>query len=199
MIGPDFFEFDAESWLTIDVDEATPEVRRVANFTDYSILTEQHAYAHQDRSFVDVAEVMGGEGRTTQVLVRRGYSSGDNFDCVVGCDLMRADEEQRLYDYIGRFKPKVLVMAPQCTGMAGWGRFNAVMNPEAHQRSAAISHHLGTICARCAILQYEGGRHYFLEQPKGFDLYKMPIYQYLAYVTRMIWCYMHMCSWTSID
>ena len=70
---------------------------------------------------------------------------------VVGCDLMRADEEQRLYDHIARYKPKVLVMAPQCTGMAGWGRFNAVMNPEAHRRSERISHHLGTICANCAI------------------------------------------------
>ena len=91
----------------------TPDVHRVANFTDYAVLMEQHSYAHQDRSFIEVAEIMGGEGRTTQVLVRRGYSRGENFDCVVGCELMRADEEQRLYDYIRRFKPKVLVMAPQ--------------------------------------------------------------------------------------
>ena len=119
-------------------------------------LWRQHAYAYQGQSFVDVAEIMGGEGRTTQVLVRRGYDGGENFDCVIGCDLMRADDEQRLYDYIDRYKPRVLVMAPQCTGMAGWGRFNAVMNPEAHRRSERISHHLGTICAKCAMMQKVG-------------------------------------------
>ena len=84
-------------------------------------------------------------------------------------------------------------MAPQCTGMAGWGRFNAMMNPEAHQRSVAVSHHLGTICAKCAILQANEGRHYFLEQPKGSDLLKLPIFQYLAYITGATWCYMDMC------
>ena len=136
---------------------------------------------------------MGGEGRTTQVLVRRGYEGGENFDCVIGCDLMRADDEKRLYDYIDRYKPRVLVMAPQCTGMAGWGRFNAVMNPEAHQRSQQISHHLGTICAKCAMMQKLGGRHYFLEQPKGSDLFKLPIFQQLAYITGATWCYMDMC------
>ena len=99
-------------WLSIGCDDEAPGAHRVANFTDYNILIEQHSYANQNRSFVDVAEIMGGEARTTQVLVRRGSSSGENFDCVVGCDLMRADEEQRLYDYIQRFKPKVLVMAP---------------------------------------------------------------------------------------
>ena len=119
------------------------------------MLMEQHAYANHGKSFVDVAEIMGGEGRTTQVLVRRGYSGGENFDCVIGCDLMRADDEQRLYDYIQRYKPKVLVMAPQCTGMAGWGRFNAVMNPDAHARSAAVSHHLGTTCANCAFMRFQ--------------------------------------------
>ena len=98
--------------------------------------------------YVDVAEIMGGEGRTTQVLIRRGFKAGMSFDCVVGCDLMRQDDEEALYDYIRRFKPKVLVMAPQCTGMAGWGSLNAVINPQAHQRSVRISHHLGNICAR---------------------------------------------------
>ena len=163
------------------------------SFADYAVLMEHHAYKHHGESYVDVAEVMGGEGRTTQVLIRRGYQGGRNFDCVIGCDLMREDDEKSLYAYVRRFKPKVLVMAPQCTGMAGWGRFNAVMNPEAHQRSARVSHYLGTICAQCAMMQKAEGRHYFLEQPKGSDLFKMPIYQQLAYVTQATWCYMDMC------
>ena len=89
-------------------------------------------------------------------------------------------------------------MAPQCTGMAGWGRFNAVVNPDAHRASARVSYHLGTICANCAITQLQEGRHYFMEQPKGSDLYKLPIFQQLAYLVGANdyngWCYMDMCT-----
>ena len=92
LTGLDFFYMDAESWLGIDYDDG--QVHRVDSFDAYSVLMEEHSYAYHGQSCVDVAETMGGEGRTTQVLVRRGYEGGENFDCVVGCDLMRADDEQ---------------------------------------------------------------------------------------------------------
>ena len=40
-------------------------------------------------------------------------------------DLTQEVHEQGLYEYIRRYKPKVLVMAPQCTGMAGWNGFGS--------------------------------------------------------------------------
>ena len=189
--GPDFFEFDGESWLGIAYDE--PDINHARTFEEYYCMVDQFTYAstRMDQDYVDVAEIMGGEGRTTQVLIRRGFKAGMNFDCVVGCDLMRKDDEEALYRYLDRYKPKVLVMAPQCTGMAGWGSLNAVINPEAHQRSVRISHHLGNICARCAKMQIDGGRHYFLEQPKGSDLFNLLSFRIL--LTHSTWCLMHMC------
>ena len=105
---------------------------------------------------------------------------------------MRKEDEMDLYDDVRRYKPKVLVMAPQCTGMAGWGRFNAVMNPIAHEASASVSRHLGEICAMCALKQVEEHRHYFCEQPRGSDLYQLPTFILLSN-TCAIWCYMDMC------
>ena len=126
------------------------------------------------------------------MLIRRGYKCGRNFDCVVGVDLMQKECELELYGYIRKYKPRVLVMAPQCTGMAGWGRYNALIQSETHMRNAEISQALGTICANCAIMQVLEGRHYFLEQPKGSDLLKLPIFQRLAHLCAN-WCYMVMC------
>ena len=52
------------------------------------MLLSAHSSANRGRSYVDVAEIMGGESRTTQVLIRRGYHGGENFDCVVGLSLI---------------------------------------------------------------------------------------------------------------
>ena len=144
---------------------------------------------------VDILEVMGGEARTTQVLVKRSYRAGFNFDCVVGFDLMRRDDETALYDYIRRTHPFIVVMAPQCTGLAGWGSFNAMMNPEAHQQSLKISLHLGAICAKCAVLQLEAQprRHFFAEQPADSVLYQQPEWVYVAHIRGVTWTYMEMC------
>ena len=90
-------------------------------------------------------------------------------------------------------------MAPQCIGMAGWGRRNLIAHPDSSvvQQSLRTSHHLGTICANCAFMQLSEGRHYFIEQPKGSDLYTLPIFQRLSYATGANdfekWCYMDMC------
>ena len=117
---------------------------------------------------------------------------------------MRNDEEQRLYEYIRHYKPKVLVMAPQCTGMAGWGRRNLLAHPDSAvvQQSFRTSHHLGTICANCAFMQLSEGRHYFIEQPKGSDLYKLPIFQRLSYMTGandFEKCAIWICVWLDCD
>ena len=106
---------------------------------------------------------------------------------------MRRDEEEALYRYAQTVKPFVLVMAPQCTGMAGWRRCSAKVNPGAHNQPVEASLTLGYVCAVCAILQMEGGRHLFLEQPRGSDLLQTEPYQYLARMPGVIWCYMHMC------
>ena len=170
-----------------------------ADFIDlYESMQVIHSYVvHKfgPASHVDILEVMGGEARTTQVMVRRNDRGGYNFYCVVGFDLMRADDEQCLYDYIRATKPFIVVMAPQCTGLAGWGNFNQMMNPEAHKRSVDISLHLGRICAHCAILQLEAQprRHFFAEQPADSAIYVQPEWVHIAHIPGVTWGYMNMC------
>ena len=113
-----------------------------------------------------------GEARTTQVMIRRHYRGGRNFGCVVGVDLMTSEGEQDLYDYLDKARPFVCVMAPQCTGLAGWANYNQKMALEAHRRSAAVSLHLGRVCGNCALMQLERKLHFFTEQPADSDLYQ---------------------------
>ncbi len=56
--------------------------------------------AWQGSPHIDVMEVMGGAARTTQVLIRRMYRGGRNFDAMVGVDLTDPDEEHELYRYV---------------------------------------------------------------------------------------------------
>ena len=99
---------------------------------------------------------------------------------VLGIDLMIKKHEIELYEYLYRMKPFVLVMAPQCTGMAGWGHLNKVLNKETHENNAAISRHLGRICARCAKIQLIANRHDFAEQLCGSELHQLPEWQEVA-------------------
>ena len=186
----DFNLSNVTSFLGVGVPDAIPVVDSFAAlFERQSILHDRNA----DKHYVDVAEVMGGEARTTSVMVRRNYLGGLNFDCVVGVDLMNPADEHDLYVYLRKSKPFVLVMAPQCTGMAGWGRLNAVVNPVTHAKSVSVSHHLGRICAHCAWIQWQGNRHWFTEQPKGSDLYQLEEWQIIARETNVTWCNVHMC------
>ena len=98
--------------------------------------------------FVDVAEIMGGEGRATQLLVRRHHIGGRISDAVMGVVLLQHDEEYDLYRYLKEKCPFVLVMAPQRAG------------------NVEVSFRLGRICARAALLQMNGGRHFLNELPR---------------------------------
>ena len=104
-------------------------------------------------SCIDVGEVMGGEGRTTRVLIRSHSRGGKNCDCIIGVDLMLKQHERELYFYLHRKKPFVLVMAPQCTGIAGWGHLNKILDDQFRGRDVSISRHFCRICARCAKIQ----------------------------------------------
>ena len=51
---------------------------------------------YNDKQFVDLMEVMGGEGRTTQCFVRRrfkkGLRVGRNMDLICNVDLLDPDD-----------------------------------------------------------------------------------------------------------
>ena len=96
-----------------------------------------------------------------------------------------------MFKYLDVDEPLVVVMSPQCTGLAGWGRFNAMMNPETHHRTLRTSYALGDVCARVATQQLETGRCYLNEQPQGSDLYRRPGWRAIREVS--VQCVMHQC------
>ena len=72
-------------------------------------------------------EIMGGEGRTTQVMIRRHFRTGKNFDAVVEIDLTHEDEVQEMMQYLNQIKPLVIVMSSRCTAGGGWSTANEVV------------------------------------------------------------------------
>eukprot|EP00972_Heterocapsa_arctica_P080108 11807757-Heterocapsa_arctica.AAC.1 len=65
----------------------------------------------------DVAEICGGSALTTQLIIRKSYRSGKNFDILVGIDLRDRREVARLWQYIQYSGPRVFIMAPPCRGL----------------------------------------------------------------------------------
>ena len=63
---------------------------------------------------VDVVEICGGNARTMQVMIRRHFRGGRNFDIVVGSDLTQPEEVRKLFAYLSEKKPFVTVMSPSC-------------------------------------------------------------------------------------
>ena len=128
----------------------------------------QHFNWHRHGTFhVDIMEIMGGEGRATQVRVRRHFRAGKNFDAVIGVDLMLEEEVQDMMQHINQTKPLVIVMSPRCTAGGGWSTVNEVVCPQTHYESLRTSQHISRVCANAAMLQLQQGTHFISELPKG--------------------------------
>eukprot|EP00969_Alexandrium_andersonii_P122198 5402127-Alexandrium_andersonii.AAC.1 len=54
----------------------------------------EHVYNRQT-SKVDIADICGGEGRSSTIAARRHMRVGPNFDFVSGVDLARRDNQSR--------------------------------------------------------------------------------------------------------
>ena len=107
--------------------------------------------------YLDTAEICGGNARTTQILIRRHYDTGENFDAVVGCDLMLDEDADALFHYLDTQKPIVTIISTPCTGMAGWRTVNEVNQSQRHEESVYISSRLGTLGAMVALRQMRSG------------------------------------------
>ena len=71
--------------------------------------------AHRNgHSTFDLAEVCGGQGRTTQLAVRRRLRAGGNFDLVTHTDLAKPREAAAALAYFRDNTVYVAVMAPLC-------------------------------------------------------------------------------------
>ena len=164
--------------------------RNIVRYDDLDVFLSDSRFP--STGYVDVAELCGGGALTTKLLVRRGYVGGTNFDIVVGFDLDTAAGERGFFEYLHRCKPYVLIMGPPCTGMKGFKELNNILYPETFWKSRLRSERIGTIAGKAATLQMDEFRHFFNEQPRGSDLYKLPVWQRLAH--RVAWCFVQQCA-----
>ena len=65
-------------------------------------------------SIFDLTEIYGGQGRTSQLAVRRRKRAGENFDLVTHTDLAKPREAAAAYAYFQDNTVYVAVMAPLC-------------------------------------------------------------------------------------
>ena len=79
-------------------------------------------------SEVDVIEICGGAGHTTEILMHKCVRTGLNFDIEIGFDLTDPNTVEYFWLYMRRARPKIVVMALLCTGFKGWAALNRVNN-----------------------------------------------------------------------
>ena len=153
-----------------------PESSGSSKSADGSVARDWNSFLSLDRRHgqVDVCELFGGDGITTQLCARYyELRSGFNFELRQGFDLLNPQHEQYLFEYLKACKPIVVVMAPPCKSFGPWARLNRVIHPELFQKSRKDGECLGRICANVARLQLEQGRHFVCEQPQSSEMFDM--------------------------
>ena len=93
-------------------------------------------------------------------------------DMNVGMNMLDPDDVLEMFRYLKGNKPRVVVMSPPCTGLAGFRGLNRVLAPEAQARSEKRSLAVGRVCGQVALFQMRHGRHFVNEQPRGSVLYR---------------------------
>ena len=121
-----------------------------------------------------ICEIVGGEARTTRVLVRhsdRRISTGPNFDLVADVDLTDMHEQEAFWKYRRQRKPKVCVMAPMCRSFGGRSRMNRLLYPETWKRNLdTVDGPLAQFAGQVAHQQLLDELDFVNEQPVGSSL-----------------------------
>ena len=87
---------------------------------------------HSDtKQQLDVVEICGGVGGVLQLAIRKQMKAGINFDLRTGIDLNKQSEIDKLWAYLTRHRPRVIVGAPPCTAFGSWAKLNKQRAPEA--------------------------------------------------------------------
>ncbi|MAD34454.1 MAG: hypothetical protein CMJ88_11970, partial [Planctomycetes bacterium] len=141
-------------------------------------------------SYYDLAEMCGGEGRTSVLSIRMNLKSGENFDIVTGTDLNVPIEQRNVRQYFTDNTVLVVVMAPMCAPFGPMGQFNEHKYPTGWTRSYNLAAPHGRFCGEIALLQLRKKLHFIREQPDPTNLDKeFPWPDVIAYpgVTKQLW------------
>ena len=148
---------------------------------DYEVSKVQSAYLSPEEFYfatsinkpqIDIAEICGGEARTSKLAVRRHLTTGKNIDLIAGCDLTKAKDRHFAKLYFETSDVLVVVMAPICGPFGPLGYLNASKNKVTHQASLAIAVPVARFCGEIALLQLDKGFSFICEQPEPSRLYE---------------------------
>lgn len=118
-----------------------------------------------------IAEVCGGEARTSQLATRQRHHTGPNFDLICDCDLTKSSHRTQAYEFFEKNKVLVAVMAPICGCFGPMSHLNWKINPDAMEELYLVGKALAIFCAKVAGLQIKKGLHFLQEQPYRSALY----------------------------
>ena len=185
---------DSDSYGTFDTEELDGVTKVYLNSMD-----ELNAFAGiKQPDSLDLMEIFGGHAGVTRLAVRRrNLAVGQNFDVVVGIDLLKKDECQKLLDYIDQHAPKVIVLGPPCTAFGPWARYNKIFAFDAWSRSYAIGLPLALLAAKIAKIQMDSGRFFLCENPWASELWNLPAWQ--AILVRCFVAYCEQCVFGLTD
>ena len=100
---------------------------------------------------IDIAEICGGQARTTQVAVRRKLKVGPNFDLVTDCDLTCPRQQSYAYEYFEKGHVLVAVMAPVCGPYGPRGHLTKYMYPDTWRQREAEVRPIAEFCGQIAL------------------------------------------------
>eukprot|EP00974_Lingulodinium_polyedra_P021620 2087602-Lingulodinium_polyedra.AAC.1 len=80
---------------------------------------------------IAIIEICGGEGRPSQVCLRRHLKVGLNFDLRCGFDLLKPANVSYLWKYVQQHKPFIAMMGPPRTPFGPWAYLNRAVSPVA--------------------------------------------------------------------
>ena len=117
------------------------------NFDAFISQAHEQSFSGQ----VDVIELFGGSAGTTKVLLRRyNAHTGENFDLISGYNLLSKTCREKFWNYMKQHKPVMVIMAPPCTGLAGWKSMNRIHHYDAWHRSRTTGIPLAKLAAEVA-------------------------------------------------
>ena len=150
-------------------DMSTLQSVYLTSMTDF-----ENVYKTQNKTLIKIAEVCGGEARTSRLATRHHLSIGPNFDIIVGVDLTTRENQHRVLKYFHEEDVLVAVMAPVCTPYGPMSHLNWAINPAAMEEQLRTARPIARLCGHIATCQLQKGRRFIQEQPHPSSLYQEP-------------------------
>ena len=72
----------------------------------------------------DMCEIFGGQDGTTKLCIRQGLHCGPKFDISANINLCDPQGIEKLWAYLRKYRPKIIIAGHPCTAFGAWSRYN---------------------------------------------------------------------------